>query len=88
MKMKNYEKYLDGILLITWSPSYIGNTSLPVIHLFVLICGVTGVEVGWSPVILALQLHSRFCIFITGVSFEGAGARRISISFLTFKDRI
>lgn len=32
MKMKNYEKYLDGILLITWSLSYIGNTSLTVIH--------------------------------------------------------
>lgn len=31
--MKNYEKYLDGILLITWSPPYIGNTSLTVMPL-------------------------------------------------------
>lgn len=39
----NYEKYLGGILLITWSPAYIGNASLTAIHLFVLICGITGV---------------------------------------------
>lgn len=81
--MKNYEKYLDGILLITWSPSYIGNTSLPVIHLFVLICGVTGVQ-GWlvsSCPSLRYSSIQGFVFFIAGVSFEGAGARRISISF-------
>lgn len=76
MKMKNYEKYLDGILLITWSPSYIGNTSLTVILLFVLICGVTGVR-GWlasQKSLPVLQLHStRFYISHCWCSFEGVG---------------
>lgn len=81
--MKNYEKYIDGILLITWSPSYIGNTSLTVTHLFVLICGVAGVR-GWL-VSSCPSLHyssiQGFVFFIAGVSFEGVGGRRIFISF-------
>ena len=83
MKMKNYEKYLDGILLITWSPSYIGSASLTVTHLFVLICGVTGVAGGL--VSSCPSLHDSaiqgFVFFTAGVSSEGLGARRIFISF-------
>ena len=75
MKMKNYEKYLAGILLITWSPSYVGNTSLTVAYLFVLICGVPVLEVGWSPTSPSLCYSSirDFLFVITGVSFERSG---------------
>lgn len=81
--MKNYEKHLDGILLITWSPSYIGSTSLPVTHSFVLICGVVGVR-GWlvsSRPSLHYSSIQGFVVFIAGVSFEGVVGRRIFISF-------
>lgn len=80
MKMKNYEKYLAGILLITWSPSYIGNTSVTVIHLFVLSSVVLLVfEVGWSPSRPSLHYSSiqGFVFFIAGVSFEGVGVGNV-----------
>lgn len=91
MKMKNYEKYLDGILLITWSPSYIGNTSLTVILLFALICGVTGIRgwlASWKPLPM-LQLHSRrFYIFHCRCVFWGSRRWRMFKIFKSLKAEI
>lgn len=75
MKMKNYEKYLDGILLIPWSPSYIGNASLTVIAYLSSFVVLLVFEVGWSPSspLPVLQLHSRrFCIFHCWCFFWGS----------------
>lgn len=90
--MKNYEKYLDGILLITWSPPSIGNTSLTVIHLFVTICGVN-----WClrlvgrlvvPSYVTAPFKKVLCFFIAGVYFEGVGGGRFLKYFKSLRAEI
>lgn len=95
MKMKNYEKYLDGILLITWSPPSIGNTSLTVILLFVIICGVPGVwgwlVPGWGllvPPYVTAPFKKVLCFFIAGISFEGVGGGRFLKYFKSLRAEI
>lgn len=85
-KMKNYEKYLDGILLITGSHRteaihlYLSSTYL---FSFVVLLAF---EVGWSPSSPSpcYSPIQGFVFSIAGISFEGVGVGGCFLAFVCF----